>query len=282
MTEVSPDERPTLVLGGTGKTGRRVVARLRARGLPVRVGSRSGRPPFEWGDESTWTPVLQGVRAAYIPYPDLVVPEATKAVRALAELAIEHGVTRLVMLTGRGEDEAQRAEREVQGTGADVTIVRCAWFMQMFSEDYLLGPVRAGEVVLPAADDQLDPFVDADDIADVAVAALTEPGHAGQVYELTGPRLLSFREAVAEVAKASGRDIAYLPVSAQEYAAGAGEHGIPAELVEFLTYLFSDVLGNRAYVTDDVQRTLGRRPRDFTDYAMRTAATGIWTQEVNR
>jgi uncharacterized protein YbjT (DUF2867 family) len=282
MTEISHNERPTLVLGGTGKTGRRVVARLGARGLPVRVGSRSGRPPFDWGDQSTWTPVLQGVRAAYIPYPDLVIPGATKAVRAFAELAIEQGVTRLVLLTGRGEDEAQRAEREVQDTGADVTIVRCAWFMQIFSEDYLLDPILAGEVVLPADDGQLDPFVDADDIADVAVAALTEPGHAGQVYELTSPRLLSFPEAIAEIAKASGRDITYVPVSVEDYATGAAEHGVPAELVEFLTYLFSDVLGNKAYVTDDVQRALGRPARDFTDYASRTAATGIWTPSADR
>jgi uncharacterized protein YbjT (DUF2867 family) len=282
MTEISHNEQPTLVLGGTGKTGRRVVDRLGARGLPVRVGSRSGKPPFDWGDQSTWTPVLQGVRAAYIPYPDLVIPGATKAVRAFAELAIEQGVTRLVLLTGRGEDGAQRAEREVQDTGADVTIVRCAWFMQIFSEDYLLDPIRAGEVVLPADDGQLDPFVDADDIADVAVAALTEPGHAGHVYELTSPRLLSFPEAIAEIAKASGRDITYVPVSVEDYATGAAENGVPAGLVEFLTYLFSDVLGDKAYVTDGVQRALGRPARDFTDYVSRTAATGIWTPSADR
>ncbi len=244
----------------------------------MRVGSRSGQPRFDWEDQSTWAPVLKGARAAYIPFPDTVIPEgATKAARAFAELAIEHDVTRLVMLTGRGEDEAQRGEREVQATGADVTIVRCAWFMQMFSEDFLLDSIRAGQVVLPATDDQLDPFVDADDIADVAVAALTEPGHADQVYELTSPRLLSVPEAVAEIAKASGRDITYVPVSVEEYAAGAAEHGIPAELVGFLTYLFSDALGKLAYATNTVERILGRPPRDFTDYATRTAATGIWT-----
>jgi uncharacterized protein YbjT (DUF2867 family) len=282
MTKSPHSEQPTLVVGGTGKTGRRVVARLTARGLPVRVGSRSGQPRFDWTDESTWTPVLQGVRAVYIPYPDLVVVEATKAVRRFAELAIDQGVTRMVLLTGRGEDEAQRAEREVQDAGADLTVVRSSWFMQIFSEDYLLDPIRAGELVLPAVDGQLDPFVDADDIADVAVAALTGPGHAGQVYELTGPRLLSFPEAVAEIARASRRDITYLPVSVEEYAAGAADHGIPAELVEFLTYLFRDVLGNSAYVTDAVQRVLGRPARDFTDYATRTAATGIWTQDGDR
>jgi uncharacterized protein YbjT (DUF2867 family) len=282
MTENTPTTKPILVLGGTGKTGRRVVARLGARGLPVRVGSRSGEPPFDWGDQSTWTPLLQGAQAAYIPYPDMVTSAATKATRAFAELALEHGVTRLVLLTGRGEDEAQRAEREVHDTGADVTIVRCAWFMQIFSEDYLLDPIRDGEVVLPADDGQLDPFVDTDDIADVAVAALTEPGHAGQVYELTSPRLVSFPEAIADIAKASGRDINYVPVPVEEYAAAAVDQGVPAELVDFLTYLFRDVLGKNGYVTEDVERALGRPPRDFTDFAKRTAATGIWTPEADR
>ena len=281
MTETSNTEQPTLVIGGTGKTGRRVVAGLEARGLPVRVGSRSGQPPFEWGDPSTWAPVLQGVRAAYIPYPDLVVSAPTKVTREFAEVAIEHGVTRLVMLTGRGEDEAQRAEREIQATGADLTVVRCAWFMQIFSEDFLRESIQAGEVVVPAADGQLDPFIDADDIADVAVAALTEPGHEGQVYELTGPRLLSFPEAVTEIAKASGRDVTYVPVSVQEFAASAAEYGVPAQLVEFVAYLFSDVLGNLAYVTDSVQRVLGRPPRDFTDFAARAAASGAWTQAAD-
>ena len=276
MNTTSHDDRPTLVIGGTGKTGRRVVARLRDRGLPVRVGSRSGEPPFDWTDESTWAPVLQGVRAVYIPYPDLVLPEPTKVTRAFADLAIELGVDRFVMLTGRGEDEAQRAERELQATGADVTIVRGAWFMQIFSEDYLLEPVQAGEVVLPATESQREPFVDADDIADVAVAALTEPGHAGEVYELTSPELLSFPEAVAEIAKAAGRDIGYVQVSVDEYAAGAAEADLPTEIVDFLTYLFRDVVGVQDFVTDGVRRALGREPRSFREFVQRTAATGVW------
>jgi uncharacterized protein YbjT (DUF2867 family) len=276
MTETSRDDRPTLVLGGRGKTGRRVVQRLEARGLPVRVGSRSGQPPFVWEDASTWAPALQGVGAAYISYyPDLAVPGATEAVRAFADLALTQGVERLVLLSGRGEEVAQQAEREVQETGAELTIVRCAWFMQNFSEDYLLESIVGGEVVLPA-DAQLEPFVDADDIADVAVAALTEPGHAGQLYELTSPRLWTFPDAVAEIAKATGREIRYIPVSLEDYAAGAADLGVPEEFVEFLTYLFGEVFGNNPYVTDGVQRALGRPPRDLTDWAMDTAATGVW------
>jgi uncharacterized protein YbjT (DUF2867 family) len=275
MTE-NLQTKPTLVLGGTGKTGRRIVDRLMARGLPVRVGSRSAPIPFDWEDESNWAPALDGVRAAYISYfPDLAIPGAPEAVRAFADLALERGVRRLVLLSGRGEEEAQRAERAVQETGADVTVVRCAWFMQNFSEDYLVGPILDGEVVVPA-DEQLEPFVDADDIADVAVAALTADRHIGETYELTSPRLLTFREAVGEIAAASGRRIDFVPVSVAQYAAGAAEHGVPEEFVGFLTYLFSDVLGHNAYLTDGVQRALGRTPRDFSDYVRDTVATGIW------
>ena len=272
--------KPTLVLGGTGKTGRRIVDRLTVRGLPVRVGSRSAPIPFDWEDESSWAPALEDVRAAYISYfPDLAIPGASEAVRAFAELASEHGVRRLVLLSGRGEEEAERSERAVQETGADVTVVRCAWFMQNFSEDFLVGPILDGEVVLPA-DDQLEPFVDADDIADVAVAALTDNRHIGEVYELTSPRLLTFAEAVGEIAAASGRRIDYVPVSVEEYAAGAAGHGVPEEFIGFLTYLFSDVLGGNAYLTDGVQRALGRQPRDFGDYVRDTVATGVWAASV--
>jgi uncharacterized protein YbjT (DUF2867 family) len=280
MTDSSNIQRPTLVLGGTGKTGRRVAARLADRGLPVRIGSRSGQPPFDWDDQSTWSPALEGARAAYIPYPDLVTPQPTKAVRAFAELAIEHGVTRLVMLTGRGEDEAQRAEREVKDTGADVTIVRCAWFMQTFSEDYLLDPIQAGEVVLPADDGQLDPFVDTDDIADVAVAALTDPGHVGQVYELTGPRLMTFFEVAAELSEAAGYPVRYAPITPAEFAAQLKGAGLPDDFADGLAGVFTEIMdGHNAHLTDGVQRALGRPPRDFSDYVRATAATGVWRRD---
>jgi uncharacterized protein YbjT (DUF2867 family) len=276
VTDNTQQTRPTLVLGGTGKTGRRVVQRLTAQGRPTRVGSRSGEPPFDWEDESTWVPALRGVGSVYISYfPDLAVPGAPAAVRSFAERALDEGVRRLVLLSGRGEEEAQRAERAVQDTGADVTVVRCAWFMQNFSEDYMLESILGGEVVLPA-DDQLEPFVDADDIADVAVAALTDDRHIGEVYELTSPRLLTFADAVGEIAGATGREIRYVPISVEEYAAGAADHGVPAAFVGFLTYLFGEVLGNNAYLTDGVQHALGREPRDFADYARATAAAGVW------
>ncbi len=276
-TENAQQTRATLVLGGTGKTGRRVVERLVARGMPTRVGSRSGEPPFDWEDRTTWAPTLRGLESVYISYyPDLAVPGAVAAVRSFTKLAVGAGVRRLVLLSGRGEEEAQRAERAVQEAGAEWTIVRCSWFSQNFSENYLLEPIQSGEVALPAGDIP-EPFVDAEDIADVAVAALTEDGHAGHVYELTGPRLLTFEEALGEIAQATGREIRYVPVTVQEYSSMLAELDVPAEFVWLLSYLFSEVLdGRNAHLTDGVRRALGRKPKGFTDYAREMAATGVW------
>ena len=177
----------TLVLGGTGKTGRRVAERLWALGRSVRLGSRSGSPPFDWEAPSTWPAAVHGVRSIYLSYyPDLVAPGAADAISAFTELAVKSGALQMVLLSGRGEPEAARCEEIVRSAALEWTIVRASWFNQNFSENYLVEPVLAGEVALPAGDVG-EPFVDADDIADVAVAALTGRGHAGQTYEVTGP-----------------------------------------------------------------------------------------------
>jgi uncharacterized protein YbjT (DUF2867 family) len=278
MAGNAQERKPTLVLGGTGKTGRRVVDRLRARRLPVRVGSRTGEPPFDWEDRATWAPALDGVRSVYLTYyPDLAVPGAVEATRSFAELAVRSGVRRLALLSGRGEPEAERAERAVRDSGAELTILRSTWFMQNFSEDYMLEHVLSGEIRLPAGDVPT-PFLDADDIAEVAVAALTDERHVGQLYELTGPRSLTFAEAAAEIGKAAGREVRYVPVSLEEHAAEAERQGVAPEVVELLTYLFREVIdGRNAGTTDGVRRALGRDPRDFGDYARTTAASGIWS-----
>ena len=267
----------TLVLGGTGKTGSRVAGRLEARGLPVRIGSRAGEPPFDWEDRGTWESVLEGVGSVYVTYqPDLAVPGAADAVRSFADLAVESGVRRLVLLSGRGEDGAERGEEAVRESGAEWTILRSSFFDQNFSESFFLGPVLGGELALPAGD-MAEPFVDAEDIADVAVAALTQDGHAGELYELTGPRLLTFEEVVDEISRATGREVRYLPISTEEFAAGLEREGIPAEVVELMAYIFTEVLdGRNAHLTDGVRRALGREPGDFTDYARQAAATGVW------
>ena len=272
--------RTTLVVGGTGKTGARVVRRLRALDVPVRVGVPSGEPPFDWEDRSTWAPALRGTTAAYITYPpDITVPGAAAAIAEFSELAVLTGTRRLVLLSGRGEAEAQRAERALQSSGADWTVVRCAWFDQNFSEGNFLGPLLAGELALPA-DSELEPFVDADDIADVAAAALTEDGHAGRVYELTGPRLLTFADAVEEIARATGRDLRHRSISLPDFEADLAAAGVPEEVVDILRLLFTEVLGYSAAIADGVQRALGRPPRDFAEFAREAAAAGVWSPGV--
>jgi len=277
MGENTQKNKATLVLGGTGKTGRRVAERLSARGLPIRIGSRSGAPPFNWGNQATWAPTLRNVGAVYLTYyPDLAVPGAVDAVRMFVELAMTSGIRRIVLLSGRGEKEAQRAEQVLQDSSAEWTILRCSWFSQNFSENYLLDSILSGEVVLPAGNVG-EPFIDADDIADVAVAALTDDRHAGELYELTGPRLLTFADAVGEIATATGRDFRYVEVTSEEYAAALAEADLPPEFVWLVNYLFTTVLdGRNSNLSDGFQRALGRQPRDFTAYAKTAAATGVW------
>jgi uncharacterized protein YbjT (DUF2867 family) len=277
MIEHAPETKPTLVLGGTSKAGRRVAERLAARGVPVRIGSRSGTPPFDWEDRSTWAPVLEGVGSAYISHYLDALPGAAEAVGSFAELAVANGVRRQVLQGGRGEPESERVEAAARNSGAELTILRSTWFAQNFSEGGFLDFVLAGEVTLPAGDTP-EPFVDVDDIADVAVAALTEEGHEGKLYELTGPRLLTFEEAVDEIARATNRQLRYVPVSMDEFESILAEANVPSEFQWLLTYLFNEVLdGRNAHVVDGVERALGREPRDFSEYARDAAATGVWT-----
>jgi len=244
----------------------------------VRLGSRQANPPFDWEDRSTWDAALDGVHAVYISYqPDIAVPGAVETVQAFTELAIKSGVGKLVLLSGRGEVEAEHAERVVQNSGGDWTILRCSWFCQNFSEGHFLEPLLQGEVALPVGN-IAEPFVDVEDITEIAVQALTQPGHSGQLYELTGPRALTFADAVEEIAQAAGRDIRFIAVPPKAYREALEQERLPADLIELVNYLFTTVLdGRNTPVTDGVQRALGRPARDFADYARRTAKTGIWT-----
>jgi uncharacterized protein YbjT (DUF2867 family) len=267
----------TLVIGGTGKTGRRVADRLVKAGQPVRIGSRGAEPPFDWEKPDSWGQALQGVKAVYVAYqPDLAVPGALETVRAFFAQAVESGVEKLVLLSGRGEVEAEQAEQALQATGVDWTILRSSWFCQNFSEGFFLDSILSGEVALPVGA-VAEPFVDVDDIADIAFAALTDPRHARQLYEITGPRALTFAEAISEIAGATGREITCLSVSAEDYRAELVQQGVPKDYIELVLYLFTTVLdGRNTPLANGVQRALGRPPCDFSDYVRQMAATGVW------
>ena len=274
-----------LLTGATGKTGGRVASKLTERGIRVRAGSRSASPPFDWEDRATWAPALAGVDAAYVAFaPDVAMPGARDAIEAFTRLAVSAGVRRLVLISGRGEAEAQRSEQVLaaiaDGAGVEWTVVRSSFFAQNFSESILLEPVLAGEVALPVGDVRV-PFVDAEDIADVVVAALTEDGHAGRVYEVTGPQSLTFAEAVAEIGRATGREIRFTQVPLETWLDALRAEQVPEDVVGLLGYLFTEVLDGRGVATaDGVQQALGRPPRSFAGYARDTAAGGTWSGPV--
>ena len=273
-----------LVIGGTGKTGRRVAAGLEALGHEVRIGARSAEPSFDWDDPTTFAPALRGMDKAYIVYyPDLAVPGAKEAIATLTETALKEGVEKVVLLSGKGEKEAEACEEIVAHSGLRYTLVRASWFNQNFSESFLLEPILAGHVALPMPKAEI-PFVDANDIAEVVVQALTDDQYDGQTLEVTGPRKLTFKQIVETVAAATGRDIQYQPISLDDYKVVMKNAGLPDDYVWLFTYLFSEVLGNadNQVVTNDVEKVLGRKAIDFQKFARKTAATGLWDQPVGQ
>lgn len=268
--------KPILVIGATGKTGSRVATKLEAMGLPVRHGARRSETPFDWDDPATWAPVLSGVAKAYVTYfPDLAFPGAVEKLESLCETAKDCGLEHLVLLSGRGEHHARLGEEVVRNSGVDFTIVRAAWFAQNFSEGYLRDPILAGVLPMPGGD-IAEPIIDIDDIADVVVAALTEEGHKDELYEVTGPRLMTFSDMAHELGQAIGRPIRHIPISFEDFHANIAQAG-----GEFVADVFTAIAretldGRNAQITHGVQRALGRPPRDFADLAQSAAQSGTW------
>jgi uncharacterized protein YbjT (DUF2867 family) len=271
-------EKQIAVIGGTGKTGRRVVERLTNRGENVRSISRSSTPAFEWNNPHSYNKSLAGAHTVYVVYhPDLAVPGAYEHIEALTRTAAEVGVQKLVLLSGKGEKEAERCEQVVANSGLDFTLIRASWFSQNFSESFFLEPVLNGVVALPMHDIQI-PFVDADDIADVVVEAILRDDLNSKTLEVTGPELLSLEEAVAEISKATERNIQFIPVSLEQYLTHMKSANIPAEVIWLFEYLFSTVLTNpeNQMVKHDIEYVLGRKAVSFSNFAQKTAATGVW------
>lgn len=268
---------PFLVIGGNGKTGRRVMERLHKQGHIVRSASRSSSPSFDWNNDSNWGEVLRGVKALYVTYhPDLSVPGASDHIRALLSVAKTQGVERIVLLSGRGEEEAQLCERLVLNSSIPATIVRCGWFNQNFSESFFKDLLMAGTLAVPNADVG-EGYIDADDIADVATAALIEDGHAGQIYELTGPELLTFRDIANIWTEVTGRETTVVDVSREDFVKGLNAAQLPQPLVLLFDYLFSEVLdGRNSNISNGVQLALGRPPRDFRSFLRKAHLSGAF------
>lgn len=266
-----------LVIGATGKTGRRIVQRLQAQGEAVRAVSRGSAPAFDWEQPEHWLPALSGIEVAYISYyPDLAAPGSQEAIAGLIKQAKTAGVRKLVLLSGRGEQNAERCEQLVRDSGLAFTLIRASWFYQNFSEGHLLESVNSGLVALPAGEVR-EPFVDVDDIADVAVAAMLDDRHNGELYEVTGPRLLTFHEAAAEIAAVTGKPLQYVPITLAQFHAGLSA-STDVQTADLLTNLCEEVFdGRNETLADGVERALGRPPRDFGAFCRDRAAAGVWS-----
>lgn len=269
---------PILVIGATGKTGSRVANRLDQMGLDVRRGSRGAAIPFDWDRPESFAPVLNGISRAYVTYfPDIAVPGALQKIDDLCAVAKSAGVERLVMLSGRGEHHARLGEDVVRNSGLDFTLIRSAWFAQNFSEGYLRDPILEGTLPMPGGNVR-EPIIDIEDIADVAVAALTEDQHAGELYEVTGPGLLTFAEMAHVLSNAIGRQIRHIPITFEDFHAGVAEAGGDA-IADIFTAIARETLdGRNAKLADGVERAIGREPRDFAAFASAAARAGAWSK----
>lgn len=271
-----------LVIGGTGKTGHRVVEKLEQLEQNVRIAGRKTNPAFDWENPDTYDAALKDIDRAYIVYyPDLAVPGAKDAIQTLTDKALKAGLDKVVLLSGKGEKEAEACEQIVADSGLNYTIVRASWFNQNFSEGAFLDFVLSGNVALPMPEARI-PFVDADDIADVAVKVLLDDSYNGETVTVTGPRKMTFREAVETMAAEIGKEIHYQPISIEEFKGGMKAAGLPDSYVWLFGYLFEEVLGNpeNQEVSHDVQKVLGREATDFKDYVAKTLTTGVWNQEI--
>jgi len=271
-----------LILGGKGKTGSRVVKRLQNLGYSnIRIGSRSESPAFDWENSETWAEVLKDMETVYITFqPDLAIPSAVDTIKQFTALAVELGISKMVLLSGRGEKEAQLCEEVVLKAAPNSTIVRASWFNQNFSESFFLDPILAGHVSLPRAE-ALEPFTDANDIADVVVQTIIDDKHNGQTYELTGPRLLTLPKAISEISKACGRNIQFQSLTLDENVNLLRSYQLPEDHIWLFNYLFEEVLdGRNATISNDIEKILGRKATDFSEFVKITAATGVWNKPV--
>jgi uncharacterized protein YbjT (DUF2867 family) len=267
-----------LVIGASGKVGRRILANLAVMGHAATPAGRRTALRFDWQDRSNWADHFAGMQTAFVAYyPDLAAPQGIDDIAALAAIAKSAGLKRMVLLSGRGESGAVRAENALRESGVGFTILRSAFFNQNFSEGLMQLGIMDGLLALPAGM-RVEPFVDVDDIAEIGASALLDDRHHNRLYELTGPRLLSFADAVAEIGAATGRRIDYAPVSLEDFhAAMLGEYG--PDSATLFTELFRELFdGRNESLADGVREALGRPPRDFTSFCLDAERSGAWQQ----
>jgi uncharacterized protein YbjT (DUF2867 family) len=278
MTTSSPT---ILILGGTGRTGSRIAMSLTACGAVARTASRTGgEVTFDWDDLQTHRSALRGASRLYLVPPTMRVRFADQ-IAALLDVAVDSGVDHVTLLSANGADRAPSVidlaavEKLVtERHELTHTILRPAWIMQNFTDDHL--PLVDDALIVPSGGGA-EAFVDADDVAAVAVQTLLEPtAHNGATYSLNGPAALTFEDVAAIIADVSGRPVKHVDIDQHVWVNGAISAGVPADYAQMLQWLTGTIIaGTGARPTDDIERILGRPATDFATFARRNAAA--WT-----
>ncbi|SUJ24279.1 NAD(P)H azoreductase [Sphingobacterium spiritivorum] len=270
--KVTKNNKKILVIGGSGKNGSRVVRKLRELNYPAFSTVRKGnihQPNvriFEWKDTSTWEAALTDIDSIYIVHPDTSMPEAYTEIKELAEKSVKMGITRLVLLSGRGQQSVIKCEDAIRKSGLEWTIVRSAWFNQNFTEGHFAASIQHGELIF-LADTVKEPFVDLEDLTDVIVQCLIDDKHNHHIYEVTGPALHSFEEAVQIIGATTGKPVRYIHADADNYYELLVQHGLSQDLATHMIGAFEEILdGRNANIGDGIEKVLGRPPVLFTTF----------------
>ncbi|MFH8489388.1 NmrA family NAD(P)-binding protein [Streptomyces longisporoflavus] len=267
-----------LVTGGTGTTGSRVATALAAQGTAVRIGSRTPAPDtdqvrFDWADPATHAPALTGADGVYL-VPPIGDAEPSRLMVPFLERALDAGVRRFVLLSSsaiaEGDPGAGEVHRALRRLAPEWAVLRPSWFMQNFvtpSHPHAQSMRTADEIVTATGQGRVA-FVDADDIAAVAVRALTDERPHNAAHLVTGPRALGYTDIAEVVSKVSGRAIRHRSVSVAELRERLASAGIPERFAAVLAAMDDGIAdGSEDRVDPTVEQLTGRPARSFEDFA---------------
>ncbi len=269
-----------LVTAPNSKTGKQVVKLLEKENIPFRAASRSTSPSFDWEDEKTWSPAMSGTNAIYavIP-PNLAFADMPVRFKTFLKHCEAEQIKRIVLLSGRGEEEASRIEDIALSSTIPTTVLRASWFAQNFSEGYFVEGVANGLLALPSKLVR-EPFIDTRDIAKAAAFALKDTSSNDNIYELTGPELLSFEDVANKFTKHLDQPVTFVYVPLEDYLNELQQFGVPSDEIELTRFLFDELLdGRNAYTTSDLNLLLGEQGTSFEQFIQHTKSSGVWQPE---
>ena len=271
-----------LVTGGTGTTGRRLSARLAARGLRYRAATRSPKAEndirFDWADDTTWDAALKDVGRVYLVAPT-GVPDPLPMMIPLMELAIRSGVKRFVLLSASSLEPdgpmMGRVHAWLRDRAPEWVVLRPSWFMQNFSERQHLESIRDEGAIYTATENGRVGFIDAEDIAAVAAKALSQPEFASGDIVLTGPAALGYDDVARTLSGVLDRPVKHRRLSVTGLAARHVAFGLPEAYAETLASMDASIAaGCEDRVTDAVARLAGRPANALADFVAANAE--VW------